>query len=196
MKIDTTKIEGYENMTAEEKLKALEEFDIDTTGYVDKKLFDKTSSELASIKKKYQETLGEEERAKQEREEMFQNMQNELESLKKEKQLADSTAQFLSLGYDEELAKSTAKAFVDGDMASVFKYQKQHQENIEKKIKTELTKGTPEPNSDNEHKQMTKDELRKMSPSERLKFAEENPDAYKQIYTENQEEIINGSKDL
>ena len=184
MKINTNLIEGYSNMTAEEKLQALESYEFDTSGLVDKKLFDKTASELAQTKKKYQETLSEEERAKQLREEQYQQMMDELTSLKKEKALSDSVAQFMSLGYEESLAKSTAQAFVDGDMTKVFQYQKQHQEAIEKKIKTDLMKGTPEPKVGNEPKAMTKDDLKKMSPQERLAFAQSNPDVYKSIYTE------------
>ena len=34
MKIDLTKIEGYETMSAEDKLKALEDYDFDTKGFV------------------------------------------------------------------------------------------------------------------------------------------------------------------
>lgn len=182
MKINTSLIEGYSTMSDAEKLQALESYEFDTSGLVDKKLFDKTSSELANYKKKYQETLSEEERNKAIRDEEIQKMQEELDSLKKDKALSDSTAQFLSLGYEESLAKQTAQAFVDGDMAKVFQYQKQHQESIEKKIKTDLMKGTPQPNVGNEGQKMTKEDLRKMSPSERLAFSQENPDVYKAIY--------------
>lgn len=184
MRINTTLIEGYDSMSPEEKIKALEEMEIDLSGYVDKKLFDKTSSDLANYKKKYQETLSEEERNKAVRDEEIQRMQEELTSLKKDKQIADSTAQFLSLGYEESLAKSTAQAFVNGDMTTVFNNQKQHQENIEKKVKTELMKGTPTPTVGNEPTKMTKEDLRKMSPQERFEFSQKNPDVYKAIYTE------------
>lgn len=184
MKINTNLIEGYDSMSAEEKLQALESYEFDTSGLVDKKLFDKTSSELANYKKKYQETLSEEERNKAVRDEEIQRMQDELNSLKRDKQIADSTAQFLSLGYAEDLAKSTAKAFVEGDMATVFNNQKLHQESIEKTIKTNLMKGTPEPKVGNEPKGVTKEDLRKMSPQERLEFSQKNPDVYKQLYTE------------
>ena len=60
MKIDVTQIEGYENMSPEEKLKALEGFDIpspDYSGYVKKDLYDKTASELAAKKKELKERL-------------------------------------------------------------------------------------------------------------------------------------------
>ena len=73
MKIDVTKIEGYETMSAEEKLKALEELEIDTKeftkGYVKKEVFDKTASDLAALKKKDRENLSETERLKAEQEE-------------------------------------------------------------------------------------------------------------------------------
>jgi len=59
-KIDITKIEGYEEMSAEEKLAALEGFEIpelDYTGFVKKELFDKASSEIANYKKQLFERM-------------------------------------------------------------------------------------------------------------------------------------------
>ena len=70
MKIDVTQIEGYENMSPEEKLKALEGFDIpspDYSGYVKKDLYDKTASELAAKKKELKERLSDDERENLER---------------------------------------------------------------------------------------------------------------------------------
>ena len=52
-KIDVSQIEGYESMSVEDKLKALEGFEIpspDFSGHVKKDLFDKTASELAALK--------------------------------------------------------------------------------------------------------------------------------------------------
>ena len=64
-KIDVSTIEGFANMTAEQKAEALANYefpDPDYTGYVKKDVFDKTASELASWKKKHNELLSEEER--------------------------------------------------------------------------------------------------------------------------------------
>lgn len=50
-KIDTSKIEGFADMTAEQKLAALESYDIpepDYSGYVKKDVYDKAASEAAS----------------------------------------------------------------------------------------------------------------------------------------------------
>ena len=74
-KIDVSKIEGYENMTPEQKIAALEGFDTpdpDYSGYVKKDVFDKTASELAGVKKQLKEKMTDDEAAKQkEQEEML-----------------------------------------------------------------------------------------------------------------------------
>ena len=183
MKIDITKIDGYESMTIEEKLNALEGYEFDTSGYVKKDSFDKTASDLASYKKKYKELLSAEEQAKLEREEELNQIQEELKTLKMEKQLSEMTSQYLSLGYEDDLAKSTAKAFIDGDMTKVFENQKLHQSNMEKKVKADILKDTPQPKEGNAKTGgMTKEQLRAMSPQERFAYSQANPEEYKAIY--------------
>ena len=57
-KIDVTKIEGYDTMSDADKIAALLKADIpepDMSGYVSKATFDKTASELASLKKEKRE---------------------------------------------------------------------------------------------------------------------------------------------
>ena len=122
-KIDTSKIEGYDKMTPEQKIAALEAFDHpdpDYTGYVKKETFDATSSELAALKKKTREQLSEEERKKQESAEKLAQMETELASLRKDKTVSEYKAKFLAQGYSEELAAATAAALADGDTATVF----------------------------------------------------------------------------
>ena len=69
MKIDTSKIQGYADMTAEEKLAALEAYEVDTTGYVKKDLLDKAASVAAAFMKQLREKLTADEQAQAEREE-------------------------------------------------------------------------------------------------------------------------------
>ena len=68
MPIDTTVIEGFESMTAEQKVEALLKVEvpekIDLSGYVKKDLFDKTASELAEAKKTIKGKMSEDEAAK------------------------------------------------------------------------------------------------------------------------------------
>ena len=65
-KIDVSKIEGYAEMSAEDKLKALEAYEVpdpDYSGYVKKDVFDKTAKELADKKKELKDKLTAEEQA-------------------------------------------------------------------------------------------------------------------------------------
>lgn len=147
-RIDVTQIEGYEGMSVEDKLKALEGFDIpdpDYSGYVKKDLFDKTASELAKAKKELKGKQSEDEQKEADRLAAEQEMKDELDTLRKEKAVSTHKASFLAQGYDEKLADKAAKAMVDGDMNAVFEAMKQHGVDREKAIRTELLKGTPTP---------------------------------------------------
>ena len=87
-RIDTTLIEGYENMNAEEKLAALEAFEYDDySSEVQryKNAATKANGEAASWKKKHNELLSQDELAKQQNAETLEDMKNELETLRKEK---------------------------------------------------------------------------------------------------------------
>ena len=51
-----------------------------------------------------------------------------------------------------------------------------------KAVLAEAVKNTPAPPAGSSGVEMTKENLRKMSPMERLEFAQKNPEQYKQIY--------------
>mgnify|MGYP006967380072 CR=1 FL=1 len=106
----------------------------------------------------------------------------ELEALRTEKMVAGYVNSYLTMGYDEKLAKSTAEALAKGDMDTVFKNQKIHADNREKALRTELLKGTPSPAAGKTDTGKTKDEFSKMTLAEKARFAEENPEAYKEFY--------------
>lgn len=185
MKIDTSKIEGYAEMSAEDKLKALEAFDMpdpDYSGYVKKDVFDKTASELAAKKKELNEHLTEEEKKAKEREEADKQMKEDYEKLLHETQVSKATAKYINLGYDEKLAQETAEAFVNGDTDKVFENQQKAKTAFEKQIRAEVLKGTPRPTGDGNGNTMTKAEFRKMGDLERMNWAQEHPDDYKAMY--------------
>lgn len=185
MKIDTSKIEGYEAMTAEEKLAALEGFEYDDLSAEVSTLkgsLSKANSEAAEWKRKHNALLSDEDKRKQQAEDELKDLRAENEKLKTEKTLALHKSSYIALGYDESLAADTAQAIVDGDMAKVFANQKLFQEKREKDLKTEFLKGTPEPPAGGSEKPVTKEDLRKMSPQERFRFSQEHPEEYKEIY--------------
>lgn len=184
-KIDFSKIEGYETMSAEEKLAALEAFEMpdpDYSGWVKKEALDKAASEAATYKKQLRERMSEEEAAKAKAAEDMASVMAELENLRAEKAVSEYTAQFMGIGYDEALAKATAQAIQKGDMAAMFKNHAKFVVDQEKALRAELLKGTPAPPAGDGAKGVTKETLSKMTLLEKQKFAQENPEQYKEIY--------------
>lgn len=99
--------------------------------------------EIEEWKEKYNSTLSEAQLAEQKRLEEAENTKRELAELKRKSAIADYKAQYLSLGYSEELAQSSAEAKADGNDAIVFANMKSHLENREKEIKAEMLKEQP-----------------------------------------------------
>ena len=158
MKIDTTKIEGYAEMTAEDKLKTLEEFEIEVPASQDiseevnrlKTALSKSNSECAEWKHKYRETQTEAERAEAERLEREKAVEDELRTLRRDKTVSGYQAQCLALGYSQELALRAAEAMADNDAAAIMACQQEFLETRTKEIEAAalnkqptLTSGSP-----------------------------------------------------
>ena len=147
-KIDTSKITGYAEMSAEDKLKALEAFEYeDNVAELEKQkaAVSKANSEAAEWKRKHNALLGEDEKKKQEQEEKFANMEKELSELREAKRVSEFKAKFIAQGYDEALAEDTAKAMADGDSAKVFANQQKFLDEYAKQVKADALKKTPKP---------------------------------------------------
>lgn len=151
MKIDVTKIDGYETMTAEEKLAALEGFEFEEQKPVDnsadikklKEALSKSNSEAAEWKRQFREKQTEAERTEAERLEKEKAMLEELEGFRKEKTVSDYRAKCLEAGYDSDLATATAKAMADGDFGTVFANLGTFIENRTKEIEANALKSQP-----------------------------------------------------
>jgi hypothetical protein len=184
-KIDVTKIEGYENMTPEEKLAALEAFEYeDNASELEryKNAASKANSEASEWKKKHNALLTAEDKEKQEKDEELTNLRTEIAELKKKDAVSTYKAKFLGLGYEETLAEDTANALAEGDMDKVFANQKKHNESREKTIKADLLKKTPTPPAGGGGDTMTLDKLKKMSSQERYEYSVAHPEEYKNLY--------------
>ena len=129
MKIDTSKITGYAEMTAEDKLKALEEYEFDapkiSTDEADKlkAALSKANSEAAEWKRQFREKQTEQERAEAERAEREKAVAEELRGLRREKTVSGYVANCLALGYDKDLALRAAEAMADNDAATILACQ-------------------------------------------------------------------------
>lgn len=189
-KVDVSKIEGYADMSAEEKIAALEAYEVeepDYSGYVKKEVFDNTASELARKKKELKDMLTADEQKEQADKEAHDKLQADYDKLLRESTVSKFKAKFLGMGYEEKLAEDTAIAMADGDSEKVFANQKKHIDSVEKKIRADVLKDTPKPTPDGDSKLITKEIYRKMSPLERIEYAEKNPEEYKSLYTEGNE---------
>lgn len=184
-KINTAIIEGYESMTAEEKLAALEALEMpepDYSGWVKKDVADKYASEAAGYKKQLRERMSEEEAVKAKAAEDMAAMREELEAFRTEKVVNENTVKFLGLGYDEKLAKETATALHKGEMDIVFKNHAKFIESREKALRAEILKETPSPAAGIGESKPSKADFAKMTLAEKAKFAQENPDIYNELY--------------
>lgn len=139
MKIDTTKIEGFAEMSAEEKLAALEAYEFEAPAPKDsdevtklKTALSKANSECADWKRQLREKQTEQERTEAERKEHEAAIEEELKTLRRDKTVSGYLAQCLSLGYDKALALRAAEAMADNDAAAIISCQ---QEFLEAKTK-------------------------------------------------------------
>jgi len=141
MKIDTAKIENYAEMTAEEKLAALEAYEFETPKTDEseevKKLktaLSNANSQAADWKRQFREKQTEAERAEAERKEHEQAVEDELRTLRRDKTVSGYVAQCLALGYDKDLALTAAEAMADNDAAKIMECQQKFLENKQKEL--------------------------------------------------------------
>lgn len=180
-KIDTSKIGGYADMTAEQKLAALEAYEFDG---VSKETFDKTAAEAAENKRKLREALNQAGNDKAANDEALKALQGKVAEMEKREKVADYAASLMDQGYSKGLAKEVATAMADGDMTTVFAKQQTFLAEREKQIRAEALKKTPPPSGGgkDDGNDMTLEKLRAMSPEERFKFSQNHPDTYKELY--------------
>lgn len=146
-------IDGYENMTTEEKLAALEALEPDESETKKwKAQFDKASHEAAEQKKlakSLQEQLNSkltaDEQAEAEREQKLKDIIAERDSLKRESAISKLTSRYIALGYSEELATATANASYDGDIDTVINNQMEFNKGLEQNIRTRIVQSNPIP---------------------------------------------------
>ena len=182
MKIDVSTIEGYESMSAEEKLNAVLGLDFPDAGEM-KKLKDqltKANSEAKSWKDKHNALLSDDERKANENAETLQTLQTELETLRKEKAVSGYKAKLLENGFLSEEADKGATALAEGDIDGFFSHLASYRTNMEKSIKADLQRQNPKPGSiGGSETTMTREKFNKLSMHEQMVFMAEHPDEYK-----------------
>ncbi|MBQ3265210.1 MAG: hypothetical protein IJH07_05480 [Ruminococcus sp.] len=182
MKIDTTMIEGYDKMTPEEKLAALEDFEYNDGSDEIQRLKSantKASNEAAEYKRKYKEKLSKEEQKAQEAAEKQKQMEEELEKLRLKDKVSTYKAKLLADGYDEALAQASAEALAKGDTDTFFTNQKKFIAAHDKAYKAELMKQNLEPGGGDPPAPKTKEEIMKITDAvERQQAIMDNPELF------------------
>ena len=154
-KIDTSKIEGYAEMSPEDKVKALEKFTFDDNSSEIRRLNEeiekqknaitKANGEAADWKRKHHDLLDEDARKKSEDDEYVKGLETRLAELEANEKKANLKAEFTAMGYSAELAAEAAEAVATGDSAKMFATQKKFIEEHDKAYKSTLMNGTPAP---------------------------------------------------
>lgn len=178
-----------EGMTEEEISAALESIKQGGASEVDrlKAQLSKANSEAAEYKKQLRSKQSEDEAAAADQKALMEKLTQENAELKRSMALSETKGKLLAMGYDEKLATTTATAMVDGNMDVVMQSQTAFIESQKKVIEANLMKNTPRPaggSDDTGAEGMTLEALRKMSSAERFQWANDNPEEYKKLYSD------------
>ena len=151
MKVDTTKIEGYDAMSTEEKLAALEGYEMeipDESTHL-KELLSKKNQELGDITKQLRERMSAEEKAEADRKAALEAKDARIAELEKNEKLTTFTNAYMGIGFNQEDARKQAELLFEGDFSSVIANHKAHIDNISKQVvadaitKNHLSTGEP-----------------------------------------------------
>jgi hypothetical protein len=175
-----------EKMSAEEKIEALKKLEVVEKSAYDKlkKANDDASHEASEWKKKYNSTLDEAQKKAQAEADANAERDKELAKLRKEVSIANNAKKYIALGYSEDEATKAAGYLYDGNTDKLFELQKNVMDALTAKIKADVAKQTPGPLGGDGAgtPAITLDAFRKMSTTDRLKFAQEHADEYRQLY--------------
>ena len=188
MKIDTTKIEGYENLSAEDKVKALEGYEYEVPKSEDesglKKLLSDRNSEIKKLKDEIRSKMDASEREKLEKEEELERLKQTVAEFEKANKITSLKASYLAIGYNEELAQKRATFMADGDFVNATAVEKEFLTWHDRELKAEKIRSTPSPASSGSgsfEKAVTLDEFRKMDIPQMKALKAEHPEIYEEL---------------
>lgn len=142
----------------------------------------KSNSENAEYKRKEREKLSEDEKNALANKELIENLQNQIASYKREKDIADLTSRFIGLGFDKENATKVATSYLDGNADDVFAQFSARLESVTKDAKSTVLGGTPRPQgSTGATPTITKAQFDAMGLSERNELYVNNRELYEAL---------------
>ena len=142
MKLDTSTIDGYAEMSAEDKVKAMESLELEDTSKL-KNALSKSNSEAAEYKRKLNERLSAEEKAEAERAERQKGIEAELNALRREKTISEYQTMVSEWGMSGDTMKETATAMADGNFSTVSANVKAFLDATKKQLAEDALKAQP-----------------------------------------------------
>lgn len=140
------------------------------------------SADASEWKKKYQATLSEQDKAKEEQDAANAAMQKELEDLRNERNIANFTGTLTApdIGMDIDTAKSVAIAMNSGDSEKVFDGIRKFIASHDKALAEKAMLNNPVLPGGNSTKTVSKEEFDKMGYREMVQFKAEHPELYRE----------------
>ena len=138
------------------------------------------SADASEWKKKFQDTLSEQDKAKVQQDEANAALQKELEDLRNERNIANHKAQFISIGFEDALAQETAQALNAADTAKVFDGIRKFIASHDKALAEKAMLNNPTLPGGNTTKTVTREEFNNMGYKEMVQFQAEHPDLYEE----------------
>ena len=149
-KIDVSTIKGYADMSAEEKIAALESYEYEAAKAQDdtelsklKTMLSQRNSEINKLKDDIKARMTAQERAEAERAERDRQRDEEIAALRKDKTVGEYAKRCMGIGYDADLAQRAAVAMADGDTDTVFTCLQSFVEVTKKKLEDEALNRQP-----------------------------------------------------
>lgn len=174
----TNSDKGTENLTVEQLMLQLAQARAEAKKW--KAANDKTSSEVATLKKENRELKTADQIAKDEEREAAEAQKAEIEELKLFKRKAEAKARYAIQGMPEDLASQAAEYEVQGDFDGLAAVQKTFQQNLIKANDAKWIKERPGIQSGNSEG-VTKEQFETMSFAERTKLLRNNPELYHRL---------------
>ena len=120
-KVDPSKIDGFDKMTADEKVAALLGQEIEVDAPLEsseviklKNAYNKACEEAGNYRKQLREKQSEAERAEADRAEQYKALQDELASYRNKERVSSYKAQLMAAGIDPDTADLMAKSLPEG----------------------------------------------------------------------------------
>lgn len=144
----------------------------------------KYKKEKQEIESKLQSRMTEEEKAKEAQDAANAAMQQELQALRNERNVANHKAQFVSIGFDNDLAQQVSESFKDvepGALTVLFDGIRKFIASHDRELQAKSLMSNPVLSGGEAKKTMSQAEFDKLGYKERVELYNTNPELYKEM---------------